>query len=57
MTKLKAWVRMKYHSRLLNSFGVKSDFTGFLEEFHENGRLVRRANNSFIDMIPKKENP
>lgn len=36
---------------------VKSDFLGFLEEFHVNGKLVRGSNCSFIVLIPKRENP
>lgn len=36
---------------------VKGDFTGFLDEFHRNGRLVKGSNSSFIVLIPKKENP
>lgn len=36
---------------------VKEDFIGFLEEFHKNGKLVKGSNNSFIVLIPKKENP
>lgn len=36
---------------------VKSDFLGFLEEFHDNGKLVRGSNSSFIVLITKKVNP
>lgn len=36
---------------------MKDDSIGFLEEFHENGRLVRGSNNSFIVLNPKKDNP
>lgn len=28
-----------------------------MEEFHDNGKPVRGSNSSFIDLIPKKENP
>lgn len=36
---------------------VRNDFFGFLEEFHDNGKLVRGSNSSFIVLIPKKDNP
>lgn len=36
---------------------VKSDFIGFMQEFHVNGKLVRGSNSSFIVLIPKKDNP
>ncbi|GKV10561.1 hypothetical protein SLEP1_g21905 [Rubroshorea leprosula] len=36
---------------------LKEDIMGFIQEFHENGKLVRGLNESFIVLIPKKENP
>ncbi|XP_028116127.1 uncharacterized protein LOC114313894 [Camellia sinensis] len=36
---------------------MKSETLQFLTKFHENGKLVLRLNNSFITLIPKKENP
>ncbi|GKV49125.1 hypothetical protein SLEP1_g55890 [Rubroshorea leprosula] len=36
---------------------LKEDIVGFIQEFHENGKLVRGLNESFIVLIPKKENP
>ncbi|GLT95878.1 hypothetical protein SLE2022_135350 [Rubroshorea leprosula] len=36
---------------------LKEDFMSFFEEFHQNGRLVRGLNSSFITLIPKKLNP
>lgn len=36
---------------------IKYDFIGFLEEFHENGKLARGSNCSFIVLILKKDNP
>lgn len=36
---------------------VKCDFKGFLDESHQNGKLVRGSNSSFTVLIPKKENP
>lgn len=36
---------------------LKSDFLGFVEEFHANGKLVKGSNNSFIVLIHKKSNP
>ncbi|GKV35976.1 hypothetical protein SLEP1_g44163 [Rubroshorea leprosula] len=36
---------------------IKQDVVGFIQEFHEQGRLVRGSNASFIALIPKVENP
>ncbi|MCI00811.1 transposon TX1 putative protein, partial [Trifolium medium] len=36
---------------------IKGDFLRFLNEFHENGRLTKGVNSTFIALIPKKENP
>lgn len=36
---------------------MKLDFIGFLEYFHKNAKLVRGSNNSFIVLIPKKDDP
>ncbi|XP_028067295.1 uncharacterized protein LOC114270097 [Camellia sinensis] len=36
---------------------MKKDFVQFLKEFHLNGKLVKGINNSFIALIPKKDNP
>ncbi|MCI40696.1 cysteine-rich receptor-like protein kinase, partial [Trifolium medium] len=36
---------------------LKADFIQFLSEFHKNGKLVKGINNSFIALIPKKDNP
>jgi hypothetical protein len=36
---------------------IKDDFIRVMREFHENGRMVRGANSSFIVLIPKKKNP
>ncbi|PNX72998.1 cysteine-rich receptor-like protein kinase [Trifolium pratense] len=36
---------------------MKDDFMRVMREFHENGRIVRGANSSFIVLIPKKKNP
>lgn len=36
---------------------VKEDFVTFVSEFHSNGWLVRGANNTFLTLIPKVENP
>ncbi|GKV27064.1 hypothetical protein SLEP1_g36275 [Rubroshorea leprosula] len=36
---------------------LKEDIMGIIQEFHENGKLVRGLNESFIVLIPKKENP
>ncbi|GKV29210.1 hypothetical protein SLEP1_g38156 [Rubroshorea leprosula] len=36
---------------------LKPDIVGFIQEFHEQGRLVRGSNSSFIVLIPKVENP
>ncbi|GKV49628.1 hypothetical protein SLEP1_g56369 [Rubroshorea leprosula] len=36
---------------------LKEDFMSFFAEFHQNGRLVRGLNSSFITLIPKKLNP
>lgn len=33
----------------------KADFMRLMEEFYENGRLVKGVNESFIVLIPKKE--
>lgn len=34
---------------------VKEDILKMLDEFHNNGKLVRGLNSSFIVLIPKKE--
>lgn len=34
---------------------LKEDFLGMLEEFHQNGKLVRGINPMFIVLIPKRE--
>ncbi|GKV34367.1 hypothetical protein SLEP1_g42744 [Rubroshorea leprosula] len=36
---------------------IKTDVVGFIQEFHEQGRLVKGSNPSFIVLIPKVENP
>ncbi|GKV37508.1 hypothetical protein SLEP1_g45534 [Rubroshorea leprosula] len=36
---------------------IKQDVIGFVQEFHEHGKLVRGSNSSFITLIPKVENP
>ncbi|GKV15742.1 hypothetical protein SLEP1_g26499 [Rubroshorea leprosula] len=36
---------------------IKEDVYAFLAEFHENGKLVKGSNTSFIVLIRKKENP
>ncbi|GKV49208.1 hypothetical protein SLEP1_g55970 [Rubroshorea leprosula] len=36
---------------------LKTDIVGFIQEFHEQGRLVKGSNSSFIVLIPKVENP
>ncbi|GKV19478.1 hypothetical protein SLEP1_g29737 [Rubroshorea leprosula] len=36
---------------------IKQDIINFAQEFHENGKLVRGSNASFIVLIPKVENP
>ncbi|GKV48453.1 hypothetical protein SLEP1_g55266 [Rubroshorea leprosula] len=36
---------------------IKQDVIGFVQEFHEHGKLVRGSNSSFIALIPKVENP
>ncbi|GKV42304.1 hypothetical protein SLEP1_g49718 [Rubroshorea leprosula] len=36
---------------------IKQDVIGFVQEFHENGKIVRGSNSSFITLIPKVENP
>ncbi|MCI42949.1 RNA-directed DNA polymerase (Reverse transcriptase), partial [Trifolium medium] len=36
---------------------IKEEFFRFMTEFHENGRLTKGINSSFIALIPKKENP
>ncbi|GLU16530.1 hypothetical protein SLE2022_329610 [Rubroshorea leprosula] len=36
---------------------MKEDFLRFFEEFHQNGRLVKGLNSSFLTLIPKKMNP
>ncbi|XP_028115973.1 uncharacterized protein LOC114313754 [Camellia sinensis] len=36
---------------------IKGDVINFMKDFHKNGRLVKGLNNSFITLIPKKENP
>ncbi|XP_058783687.1 uncharacterized protein LOC131658409 [Vicia villosa] len=35
---------------------IKHDFMRLIAEFHENERLVKGANNSFVILIPKKRN-
>jgi hypothetical protein len=36
---------------------LKDDIIRFLVEFHENGKLVKGINSTFIVLIPKKDNP
>ncbi|GKV01045.1 hypothetical protein SLEP1_g13643 [Rubroshorea leprosula] len=36
---------------------IKEDVYAFLAEFHENGKLVKGSNASFLVLIPKKDNP
>ncbi|GKV11786.1 hypothetical protein SLEP1_g23006 [Rubroshorea leprosula] len=36
---------------------IKQDVIGFVQEFHEHGKLVRGSNSSFIALILKVENP
>ncbi|XP_028062047.1 uncharacterized protein LOC114265425 [Camellia sinensis] len=36
---------------------MKADIIKFMADFHENGRLVKGLNCSFVTLIPKKENP
>ncbi|GKV49843.1 hypothetical protein SLEP1_g56570 [Rubroshorea leprosula] len=36
---------------------IKEDVYAFLAEFHENGKLVKGNNASFLVLIPKKDNP
>ncbi|GLT52165.1 hypothetical protein SLA2020_255190 [Shorea laevis] len=36
---------------------IKEDVYAFLVEFHENGKLVKGSNASFLVLIPKKDNP
>ncbi|CAL5358449.1 unnamed protein product [Camellia sinensis] len=36
---------------------IKGDVLQFMTEFHQNGKLVRGINSSFIALIPKNENP
>ncbi|GKV04880.1 hypothetical protein SLEP1_g16977 [Rubroshorea leprosula] len=36
---------------------IKDDMMGYVEDFHNNGKLVRGANSSFIVLIPKVMNP
>ncbi|GKV51770.1 hypothetical protein SLEP1_g58395 [Rubroshorea leprosula] len=36
---------------------IKQDVIGFVQEFHEHGKLVKGSNSSFITLIPKVENP
>ncbi|XP_028066337.1 uncharacterized protein LOC114269242 [Camellia sinensis] len=36
---------------------MKGDVINFMKDFHKNGRLVKGLNNSFITLVPKKENP
>ncbi|GLT32017.1 hypothetical protein SLA2020_067120 [Shorea laevis] len=35
---------------------IKANVVGFIQEFHEQGRLVEGSNPSFIVLIPKEEN-
>jgi hypothetical protein len=35
---------------------MKEDIIRFLVEFHENGKIVKGINSSFIALIPKKDN-
>ena len=36
---------------------MKNDISLFMKEFHSNGKLVRGLNSSFIELIPKIDNP
>ncbi|MCI18759.1 cysteine-rich receptor-like protein kinase [Trifolium medium] len=36
---------------------LKEDFFSFMNDFHMNGKLVKGLNNTFIALIPKKDNP
>ncbi|GKU90856.1 hypothetical protein SLEP1_g4800 [Rubroshorea leprosula] len=36
---------------------LKGDILGFVDDFHKNGKLVRRINSSFIVLVPKVDNP
>nr|KYP57326.1 hypothetical protein KK1_003586 [Cajanus cajan] len=36
---------------------MQADFMSFFTDFHDHGRLVKGANNSFIVLIPKKDSP
>ncbi|GKV26308.1 hypothetical protein SLEP1_g35639 [Rubroshorea leprosula] len=36
--------------------GIKEDFISFFSEFHQNGKLVRGLNSSFLALVPKKLN-
>nr|KYP37357.1 Transposon TX1 uncharacterized [Cajanus cajan] len=48
-----------YNLRFVKEFWdtLKEDFVGFFDEFFVNGKLVKGVNNSFITLIPKKNNP
>ncbi|GLU06447.1 hypothetical protein SLE2022_234820 [Rubroshorea leprosula] len=36
---------------------LKTDILSYLEDFHQNGKLVRGSNASFIVLVPKAKNP
>lgn len=36
---------------------VKQEFVGFISEFHQNGKLVRGSNSSFLTRVPKIASP
>jgi hypothetical protein len=36
---------------------LKDDIFKFMSEFHENGKLVKGINSTFMTLIPKKDNP
>lgn len=36
---------------------LKADFFRVMTEFHQNGKIVKGANSSFMVLIPKKTNP
>ncbi|GKU93956.1 hypothetical protein SLEP1_g7505 [Rubroshorea leprosula] len=36
---------------------IEGDIINFVNEFHQNGRLVRGLNASYITLVPKKKNP
>ncbi|GLT56373.1 hypothetical protein SLA2020_294170 [Shorea laevis] len=48
-----------YNFNFLKFFwnSIKDDFVEFFGEFHQNGKLVRGLNSSFLTLIPKKLNP